>query len=209
MIEKFMKIFRKESEESKIRLKRNMTANDFINVRDIKDDIVYTKDNNVFVYLKIQPISRELLSPREGRLLGKQFSSELSAVKCFYKFLSVSRPVDVAFMLDNFQNMKQSATERKRKEILSQRIKELNQFAMSGEVLEHQFYLILWQENKKNTEREILKQANEIISRFKTCGANVSICKESDIVKLFNLFANPNYAHLENAEYLDYVPFVN
>ena len=201
-------IFRRKDDESKTRLRRNMTANDFINIKDIKDDIVFTKDNNVFAYLKIQPISRELLSPREDRILGKQFSSELSGVKCLYKFLSVSRPVDVTYMLDNFQNMKQEATERKRKEILTQKIREVNQFAMSGEVLEHQFYLILWQEDKKNAERELLKQANELISRFKACGTDVALCKESDIIKLFNLFANPNYAHLESTDYLDYVPFM-
>ena len=107
MIKWLLKLFRKEDAEAKTRLQRNMTANEFINVKDIKDDIVFTKDNYVFAYLKIQPISRELLSPREDMILGKQFSSEFSAIKCLYKFLSVSRPVDVTYMLDNFQQMKQ------------------------------------------------------------------------------------------------------
>lgn len=209
MFNKIKGIFKKESEESQIRLRRNMTANEFINVADIKDDIVYTKDNHAFVYLKIQPLSRELLSPREDKILGKQFSSEFSAIKCLYKFLSVSRPVDVTYMLDNFQHMKSEALERKRKEILTQKIREINQFAMSGEVLEHQFYLILWEEKKKNIERDLLKQANEIIARFKSCGTDVTLCKNGDIVKLFNLFANPNYAHLESAEYMDYIPFAD
>ena len=196
-------------EETKIKLGRIMTANEFVNVRDIKDDIIYTKDNQLFMYLKIPPISLELLSPKEQKIKGKQFTAEFSAIKRTYKIFAISRPVDVSFILENLKHIQLEVTENKqRKEILKEKIREVNNYAFSGEILEHQFFLILWLENKKNAEREILKQANEVMARFTACEMSVSICQRGDIVKLLNLFANPNYAHLENDDVSEYIPFV-
>lgn len=203
----FASLFNKKDEEAQTRLKRTMTANEFINVKDIQEDVVYTKDNHLFVYLKIQPISLELLSQREQRIKGRQFSTEFSAIKRMYKLFSISRPVDVTFMLDNLRRMQMETTDRKRREVLTNKIREVNQFALSGEILEHQFYMILWHENKKDGERELLKQVNEIIARFKACEMEVSICKKGECIKLLNLFSNPNYAHLEDEDIDEHIPF--
>lgn len=112
-------------------------------------------------------------------------------------------------MLDNLKRLQAETTDRKRKEVLNNKIHEVNQFALSGEIIENQFFMILWVTNKKDAERELLKQVNEIMARFKACEMEVTICGKGEIVKLLNLFANPNYAHLENEDYEDYIPFVN
>lgn len=200
---------KKNDEETKIKLSRTVTANEFVNIKDIKNDIVYTKDNRLFVYLKIQPISLELLSRKEQKARGKQFSSEFSAIKRKYRLFSISRPVDVSFMLDNLKRLQNETTNRKRKEVIKNKIMEVNKFALSGEILEHQFFMILWLDYKKDAERELLKQSNEIMARFKACEMEVSLCKKGEIIKLLNLFANPTYAHLEDDDIEENIPFVN
>ena len=43
------------------------TAQQFINVKDIRDKYLYTRDGMVFVYLRIQAISIDLYSREIGR----------------------------------------------------------------------------------------------------------------------------------------------
>lgn len=202
----FMK---KTDEEAQKKLARTMTANEFVNVKDIRDEIVYTKDNHLFMIVRIQPISLELLSAREQKIKGRQFSAEFSAIKGMYKIFSIPRPVDVSFMIENLRQHQLNTDNRKRKELLTNKIREVNQFAMSGEVLEHQFFCVLWEANRKGSERELLKRANEIVAIFRGCEVDASICGNSELIKLFNLFANPNYAHLEDDDIGEHIPFVH
>lgn len=83
--------------------------------------------------------------------------------------------LDVSFMLDNLKRLQAEATDRKRKEALKNKIHEVNQFALSGEILEHQFYMILWINNKKDAGRELLKQSNEIMARFKAYYSHTTV----------------------------------
>jgi len=189
-------------------LQRNLTANDFVNVKDIDGSIVHSKDNKLFAYIKINPLSLELLSEEEQKLRGRQFTAEFSAISRRYKFFFLSRPVDVSFMLDNYSRIEAEANNPIRKKLLRNKKMEVNQFAISGEVLEHNFFLVLWMQNRKDAQKELLKLAVEVIGRFKACRMEVSLCNENEIIKMFNLFANPNYAHLEDADINEYIPFV-
>ena len=198
----------KDTEAQKL-LNRNLTANQFINVKDIDGNFVYTKDGRIFCYIKISPLSLELMSEQEQRLRGKMFTAEFSAIKHPYKFLSLSRPVDISFMIDNYTKKLNETDNMKRREILSNKISEVNTFAINGEIIEHQYFMVLSVTNKKDGQRELLKMANEAISHFKACRMDVSLCKQNEIIKLFNLFANPNYAHLEDEDIGEYIPFVN
>ena len=42
-----------------------ITANEFVNVKDIRGNFLYTRDNLALAYLKIYPISTELFSKNE------------------------------------------------------------------------------------------------------------------------------------------------
>ena len=44
---------------------RIQTANEFINIKDIKGRILYTIDNHIFSYIRLWPISVDLLSDNE------------------------------------------------------------------------------------------------------------------------------------------------
>ena len=56
-----------------------MTANEFVNVKDIRGNFLYTRDNVALAYLKIFPISTELFSKNEKRLIAKQLTASLSS----------------------------------------------------------------------------------------------------------------------------------
>ena len=48
----------------------NKSCNDIINVKDIRNNFLYTKDNKIMCYIKIEPLNLDLLSNKE-KLLEK------------------------------------------------------------------------------------------------------------------------------------------
>jgi len=73
-----MKLFKsnkKKDPTAEKQLQKNLTANEFVNVKDIDGTIVYTKDNKLYCYIKIKPFSLELLSEDEQKLRGRQFTA--------------------------------------------------------------------------------------------------------------------------------------
>ena len=73
-----------------------MTANEFVNVKDIRGSFLYTRDGMALAYLKIFPISTELFSKNEKRLIAKQLTVSLSSGQYPFQLLAVSRPVDIS-----------------------------------------------------------------------------------------------------------------
>ena len=181
-----------------------MTANEFINVRDVQGQILYGKDGAIFAFLRIQPISLDLLSPREKEAKIRNFAAEFSAEKKGYKFFSISRPVDISMLVSRLSGLLAEATDPVLKEMLNAEIAEIVSFAMTGEVTERQFYLVIWE--TAGREKDLLKRAHDLVSRFDSCEISTELCGKSTIIQLLNLFSNPNYAHLEDSDVTSAIP---
>lgn len=72
------------------------TAQQFINVKDIRDKYLYTRGGMVFIYLRIHAISIDLYSKSEKNVLIKTLTAELSDIQYPFKFMALSRPVDIS-----------------------------------------------------------------------------------------------------------------
>jgi hypothetical protein len=87
--------------------KDEQTANEFVNVKDIKDRFLYTRDGQIIMYIKINSISIDLFSEREKKQLNKILTAELSSEQKPFKFLAISRPVDISPLINEYtQEMK-------------------------------------------------------------------------------------------------------
>jgi len=183
---------------------RLMTANEFINVQDVKGQILYGKDGTLFAFLRIQPISLDLLSPREKEAKIRNFAAEFSAERKGYKFFSISRPVDISRLVSRLSGLLAEAADPVLKELLNAEIAEIVSFALTGEVTERQFYLVIWETAGK--EKDLLKRAHELVGRFDSCEISTELCGKSTVIQLLNLFSNPNYAHLEDSDVTPAIP---
>jgi hypothetical protein len=142
------------------------TANEFVNVRDIKDKYLYTLDNQILCYVKITPISIDLFSKNEKKSLIKMLTAEMSRMQIPFKFIAVSRPVDIAPLISELTNLAVDSDDEKQKELLVQEIMEMSNFAMSGEVVERQFYLVIWSKVYEDSESDVMTKARELVSTF-------------------------------------------
>jgi hypothetical protein len=175
------------------------TAQDFVNIVDIKDHFLYTKDDCVMSYFKIQPLSIELLSEREKESLCNMLTAELSSLNEPFKFIAISRPVDISALITEYTDILHNSNDQIQKALLRKEILEMNDYALSGEVVERQFYIVLWQKYCDGVEEDLIKRAKDFIRRFESCGVPCTLLKEGDIVGLCSLVNNSIYEKSEVA----------
>ncbi len=175
---------------------QQITANEFVNVKDIFDRFLYTRDGQIIVYIKINPISIDLFSDNEKELICKVLTAELSSIQKPFKFLAVSRPVDITPLVNEYTSILSETTDQKQKELLRNEIMEISNFATSGEVIERNFFIMLWDKYREGIEPELIKECKEMILKFESANIRCDIIKEQEIVRLCNLVNNPAYTCL-------------
>jgi hypothetical protein len=173
------------------------TAQEFVNVKDIHDRFLYTRDGQIIAYIKIHPISIDLFSDSEKEQISKVLTAELSSVQKPFKFLAVSRPVDITPLVNEYQSLLSETTDQKQKELLRNEIMEISNFATSGEVIERNFFIMLWSRYRKGIESDLIKECKEMIQKFESVNIHCDIIKEQEITRLCNSINNPAYIYYE------------
>ncbi|SHH58751.1 hypothetical protein [Sporanaerobacter acetigenes] len=186
----------------------NEIVQDFVNVKDIKDKFLYTRDNKTILYIKVSPIDINLLSKKEQKSLAKILTSQTSGIQKELKFLAVSRPVDISPLISEYQEILATTTNQKQKELLRKEILSVSDYSLNGEAVERQFYFILWEDYEEDSEKELLKRGNDLVSAFNTCEIAAEILREKGIYRLCNLVNNPAYINSEDETFNTTVPFL-
>ena len=185
-----------------------ITAQEFVNVKDITDKYLYTRDGLVFTYVRIYPISPDLLSRREKRTLTRQLTAEISAEPFKFGFMALSRPVDISPLIKEYSELLSESNDPIQKEILKNEMQAMSNYALSGEVVERQFYIKIWEKYSEGSENDLQKRAFSILGYFTAVSINGEILKEDDIVRLSNLITNPAYVHIESTNVRAAMPII-
>ena len=77
----------------------------------------------------------------------------MSSVQYPFQLLAVSRPVDISPILSELSDTLTGTADMKQKELLKQEILEMSGFALSGEVVERQFFIKIWDRANDGAER--------------------------------------------------------
>lgn len=182
----------KRKKKSVIHLKEaQITANEFVNIRDIQDKFLYTRDGQAIAYIKIHPISIDLFSDSEKETMCRTLTAELSSLQKPFKFLAVSRPVDITPLVNEYSKLLAESTDPMQKELLRHELMVVGNYAISGEVIERQFYLMLWCAEGEGCERELMKECRELLHKLESAGIQGDMIHEQEIMRLCNLINNP------------------
>ena len=196
------------SKEEQCRQLKMDSANDFLNVAEIRNTFLYGKNSNVFSYLKIDPISLDLLSEIEKNQKIRMFTAEFSGEKKPFKFFSISRPVDISNVTSYLDELLHNTTDQIQKRLLHDEMNAMTHFASGGQSVERLFYIILWEPYSSDAERELTARINVLEQKFLRCGTESHVCNQSDIIRLCNLFLNPNSAFFEDTDVVSYIPSI-
>jgi hypothetical protein len=204
--------FIKQAEKNKYKDKNSpaaatATANEFINVKDICGNFLYTRDGLLLCYLKLTPISIDLYSKTEKKNIVRTLTAEMSATQYPFKFIAVSRPIDISPLLTELHSLLMISNANQR-ELLRAEMIEMSNFAMGGDIVERQFYIILWDKAIDGAERELMNRARLMAENFNSGKISCEILNQQDIVRLCNLVNNPSYTHIEDNGFEAAIPLI-
>lgn len=176
-----------------------VSAQDFMNVRDIVGHVLYTVDGYCISYIRLQPPMSSLWSKREKRMKTNTIVAELSKDREPWMLTGVSRPMDITQLINQYKKLRDEADNPVRKKLLKQEIQELQNKVGDGEAMERQFYIKIWSEHKEGAEEELKERARQILKGYETIGITGQILGKPDIIRYCNLIHNPGYINTEDA----------
>ena len=182
------------------------TAQQEINILDIKNNLIYTRDNLIIAILKINSLNMQLFSKKELKNKIKDITSELSTETNEFKMTSIARPVDVGSLIDFLRNILNNSTDSIQKRLLRENIRETLNLTLVGDAVERQNLLIISEVLSDNAEQEIQKRAREIVQKFDNCGMKLEILNDQYLIQVCNSFTNMSVATKEDSDYQDYIP---
>lgn len=182
------------------------TAQQEINILDIKNNLIYTRDNLIIAILKINSLNMQLFSKKELKNKIKDITSELSTETKEFKMTSIARPVDVGSLIDFLRNILNNSTDSIQKRLLRENIRETLNLTLIGDAVERQNLLIISEVLSDNEEQEIQKRAREIVQKFDNCGMKLEILNDQYLIQVCNSFTNMSVATKEDSDYQDYIP---
>lgn len=181
---------------------RQITANEFVNVKDIRRNFLYTRDGYIMMYLRIYPYNLDLLSQEERRSKATALAASFDGDRKDFAYFTFPREID----LDKYkQTLKKQYSEEftslGRRHLLAELIQEATELATAGENYEHQHFIKLWKmvtADRTDSEHELRVRAEEFRQRYENAGIHAEILEANDILKMCNHFANPIQAPFEN-----------
>lgn len=186
-----------------------VSAQEFTNVRDIVEHVLYTKDNYCISYIRLQPPMSSLWSRKEKRMRTNTIVAEVSKDREPWMLTAVSRPMDISSLINQYQKLRDETSNPLRKKLLKQEMQDLQKKVGGGEAIERQFYIKIWAPLKDGAEEDLKERARQIVGYYETIGITGQILKKPDIIKFCNLVHNPSYVNTENTAVSPTFPLIN
>ena len=183
--------------------KKIQSLNEFLNIKDIKNNYFYTLDNQVIVFIKVNPINIELLSDTELERKMDSETIEFSSEQYPYKIIVIPRAVDISEHIREQEELKKNLDNDVCIEIINNRIIATTEIVENKNIVENEFYIMLFDNVKDNIEHELNKRANSWINRLNNCELKSEVLEERDIILLIKSFTIPEFARTEGTDYTD------
>lgn len=147
------------------------------------------------------------MSIAEQKVIIRNLAVEMSAENKPFKHFSISRPVNISGLIDDLTDAYMVAETPQQKELLKQNIDTINNFALSGDVVERPFYFIIWEKYYDGVQDYLTKRAEELCVRLNSVQKDIERA-DNEIVQLCNLFANSASSHFENGNIIPSIPIL-
>lgn len=191
-----LQLFKKKKSENQV-----LSCNEFLKIKDIRSDLLYTTDNYVFTYLQVFPQNTKLKNMSEkthiALNLAREFSTETEPMCLFL----TNRPVDVSAMTDYQAQLSLEATDTQIQSLLKQRIEGLNSLANTGIALEEEIYIKIWKKDKDGVEEELNTRKNRLSQELLNAGYKSKFLTQKELQQLCDSFTNPDSSTEESQDY--------
>lgn len=186
--------------------KEELTSNDYVNVKNIIGDTLYTKNGYIMCYLRIYNFNTALFSREECKARTETLVAMLKNDRGTFQYMTYPREADLDdYKKDLKERIQSEDTEIGVREILRGLYREANELSTSGENFEHQHFIKLWRKiegnDLKRLEHDLMQRRGDFIEAYAAVGIRVEALKEQEIIKLCNLFGNSFISPYEITHY--------
>ena len=184
---------------NKIKNKKDISLNEFLNIADItEDNCITTIDGFELMILNIKPQNYGLLSEQELISKMNSMSIEFANERYPYKILSMPKIVDITETIKEQEELRKKVTNKNYTKIIDNRINYLKSFVSNKEIIENDFFLIIWEKESEKAKIELQKRANNWKNRFRNCELKSEILNKEELIYLVKTFNIPNYKNEDN-----------
>ena len=132
-------------------------------------------------------------------LMSIEFANEQNP----YKILVIPRAVDISEYIHEQEILKNKCEDDISKKIIEDRIKFTTNLVADKDIIENEFYIMIWEKASDNSESELNKRASNWINKLKNCDLNSKVLEEKEIILLVKSFTIPEFARTEGTDYGD------
>ena len=179
--------------------KNDISLNEFLNIADITEEgYAITIDGYILMFLNIKPQNFDLLSEQELENKMNYMSVEFSNEQYPYKILIMPKILDISDNIKEQETLKQMINNDKFIQIINNRIQFLLNLVTNKEIIENEFYLVIWEKETEKSKIELQKRANNWMNRLRNCELKSEILSKDDIIYLIKFFNLQAYKDEEN-----------
>lgn len=180
--------------------KKEFSARDFVDAKDVKGNILYRKDDYLLGYLRVYFYNLELKSKPEKQSISKRLTMSFRDNKEDFDYFSLPREIDLDKYKELLKEKHSNMNNLGKRHILAKMIVEGIRLSTSGENFEHQHFIKIWKMKSDKAEEEIIERLKDYKNIFAGVGIETKILNEQEILKLCNLFGNSLQASYEPLE---------
>lgn len=191
-----------EKKASDAAAKQSPSTQEWIPFKDIRNNLLFRKDNSIVAFVRVQPVNLNLLSVKERKRKVKQLEEVLNGIDYNYQIYSIPKPVDLDAYIMKLENLRSDTEDVTKKRLLGIYIKQAVAKATGGEAVERQFYILIDHKLTKKPqldEQVVLQRATELASNLSSAELLSHVCNDAEIRTLQFLFFNSAQAAFERA----------
>ena len=133
---------------------KNKSLNEFLNIKNIDENFLYTLDNKVITFIKVYPINTELFSEEELENKMDSMSVEFSNEQYAYSIFVIPRKVDISEYVKEQEELKKNIQDEISIKIVEKRIIATHELVADKNIIENEFYLYIWEEDSDNVKEK-------------------------------------------------------
>lgn len=172
---------------------KELTVNELVKVKNIKDIYIYRKDNLLITLIKVHSINIALMPREEKKARTNKLASNFRGDKKDFAYVSYPREVDLDFYTDDVKRRYAEELNINRKKLLKEILLEGIELSSIGENYEHQHFIKIWKmitNDVKEAESLLRNRVEEFVSWYEGIGVSTEILQEQEVLKVCNLFGN-------------------
>lgn len=168
---------------------RLLTAQEFINVEDIADGLLYSADGHLFGYLSIRAGDNKLMSESERIRETESITASLAGETEPWQLLAVPRTVDTLGMITRLTELRKGAKEDARLQLINGEITALQNMTREG-TKEPMIVLKCWVKAARGADGLLKKRLHDLRSRLTENRISCEIMGDREITYLCKVFAD-------------------